>query len=263
MRNKLLGGVVFWALVSTLGCRVPTADWNGTWKVNPAKSSYQGQILTISISVDGDYRFDEGSSHTLRCDGQDRPIGNNRTLACEKGGITVLDIDVRENGVKKRTTHDELSADGKAFTTTVTEFRPNGPVVTSQIAFSRLSGSSDFAGEWLDTSYLKQHADMTLRLDNQTLHIDYPSVGQQIDAPLNGVESPVRGPHVQEGATLAVLPAGNREFRMVTKLHGKIFTQGSLKLSKDGRTITSLSWTPDRPDVEGVLLYEKKVVAQQ
>lgn len=154
-------------------------------EIEPAKSSFQGQVLTIAISADGEYRFDENSSHTLRCDGKDRPIGNNRTGVCVKSGVTVLDITQKENGVKTRATHDELSTDGKVFTTTVTEFRPSGPVITTQIVFSRLSGSNDFAGQWRDTNYLQQHTDMTLRLDNQALHVDYPSAGQHIDAPLD------------------------------------------------------------------------------
>ena len=258
MRNAWLGWVVFCALIAILGCRDPSHDWNGTWKLNSTESSFQSQVLTISIPAESEYRFDEKSSHTIRCDGKDRPIGNNRTLVCAKGGVTALDITLKENGVKTRATHDELSTDGKVFTTTVTELRPNGPVVTSQIAFSRLSGSNDFAGEWRDTSYLQQHADMTLRLDNQALHIDYPSVGQHIDAPLDGDEAAVRGPHVLDGATLAVRPAGNREFLIVTKLHGKIFTQGSLKLSNDGRIIINSSWTPDRPAAKGTLVYDKK-----
>ena len=177
MRNAWGGWVVFCALVAPLGCRAPSPDWNGTWKLNPTKSSYQGEVLTISISADGEYRFDENSSHTLRCDGKDRPIGNNRTQVCVKSGVTMLDITQKENGVKTRATHDELSTDGKVFTATVTEFRPSGPVITSEIVFSRLSGSNDFAGQWRDTSGLQQVADMTLRLDNQALHMDYPSAG--------------------------------------------------------------------------------------
>ena len=258
MREPWLGCVVLCVLTATLGCQAPSADWNGTWKVNPTTSSYQGQILTISISADGEFRFDEKSSHTLRCDGKARPIGNNRTLVCVKSGVVALDITTMGNGVRTRTVHDELSSDGKAFTTTVTEFRPNGPVITSQILFSRLSGSNDFAGEWLDTSYVQQHADMTLRLDNQSLHIDYPSAGQHIDAPLDGVEAAVHGPRVLEGATLAVRPAGNREFLTRTQLHDQVFTQGSLQLSNDGRIITASSWTPDRPDVKGTLVYDKQ-----
>jgi hypothetical protein len=223
-----------------------------------AKGSLQGQVITISISADGEYRFDGHSSSTLRCDGKDQPIGNNRTRVCVKGGVSVLDITLKENGVKTRAAHDELSTDGKAFTTTVTEFRPDGPVITSQIVFSRLSGSNDFAGQWRDTSYLQQHADMTLKLDNQALHIDYPSSGQHIDAPLDGVEAAVRGPKILEGTTYAARPAGNREFLIVTKLHGKVFSQASLKLSNDGRVITETSWNPDRPAAKGTLVYEKK-----
>lgn len=258
MRNARFSRVAICALVAISGCRAPSPDWNGTWKLNPGKSIYQGQVLTISISTDGEYRFDESSSHTLRCDGKDRPTGNNRTLACAKSGVTALDITVRENGAKTRATHDELSTDGKFFTTTVTEFRPGGPVITSQISFSRLSGSEGFAGQWRDTSYLQQHADMTLRLDNQTLHIGYPNVGQQIDAPFDGVDTAVRGPRVLEGSTFAVRPAGKREFRTVTKRQGKLFSQGTLELSNDGRVITNSWWNPSQPADKGSLVYEKQ-----
>jgi hypothetical protein len=196
MRDAWLGWVVFCALFATQGCQAPSPDWNGTWKLNPTKSSFQGQVLTISIAAGGEYRFNEGNwSDTFSCDGRDRPIGNNRTLACVKSGVTALDITLKENGAKTRATHDELSTDGRVITTTVTEFRPNGPVITSQIIFSRLSGSNGFAGQWRDTNYLQQHADMTLKLDNQALHIDYPDAGQHIDAPLDGVDAEVHGPH--------------------------------------------------------------------
>jgi hypothetical protein len=258
MRRTWFGCIILCALVGTSGCRAPSPDWNGTWKLNPTKSSYQGDVLTISISADGEYRFDENSSYTLPCDGKDRPMGNDRTVACVQRGGSVLDITQKINGVKTRATHDELSTDGKFFTTTVTEFRPNGPVITSQIVFSRLSGSNGFAGQWRDTRYLQQHADMTLRLDSQMLHIGYPSVGQQIDAPLDGAEAPVRGPHILDGATYAGRPAGNKEFLFVTKRHGKVFTQGSLKLSNDGRIITQSWWNPDRPADKGTLVYDKK-----
>jgi hypothetical protein len=257
MRNAWLGWVVFCALFATQGCRAPSPDWNGTWKLNPTKSSFQGTVFTISISTDGEYRYDDGhSSFTFRCDGKDRPIGNNRTRACVKSGAALLDITQKENGVEANATHWELSTDGKAFTSTVTGFRPSGSV-TSQTIFSRLSGSNDFAGQWRNTSYLQQHADMTLRFDNQALHIDYPSAGQHIDAPLDGVDAAVHGPHV-DGTTYAVRLAGRRELLSLTKRNSKVFSQGSLKLSNDGRTITDTWWNPDRPDDKGTLVYEKK-----
>lgn len=265
MRKAWFGWILFCALAATLGCHGPSADWNGTWKLNPTKSSFQGTVITISTPADGGYRFDGNSSHTIRCDGKDRPIGNNRTLVCVKSGVGALDITLKENGVKMRFTRDELSTDGKAFTTTMTEFRPSGAVITSQIIFSRLSGSNGFAGRWRDTSYLQQHADMTLRLDSQTLHIGYPSAGQYIDAPLNGVDAAVHGVHAPKGVTYAVRAAEkyklftlNYKFLTLTKRNGKVLTQGSLELSDDGRTITNSWWNPDRPDDKGTLVYEKK-----
>ena len=258
MKRACFGWVAFCALFATQGCRAPSPDWNGTWKLNATKSSHQGRVLTISISTDGEYRFDEKSSHTLRCDGKDRPIGNNRTLLCVKSGVTALDITLKENGIKTRATHDELSTDGKLLTTTVTEFQRNGHVITSQIFFSRLSGFNGFAGQWLDTIYLQQHADMTIRLDNQALHIDYPSAGQQFDAPLDGVEAAVRGPHTPEGTTYSARSAGRREFLTLTKQNGRDFAQGSLELSDDGRVITESWWNPGRPADKGTLVYDRK-----
>ncbi len=229
MKKTSCGWVAYCTLATILGCRAPSPDWNGTWKLNPMRSSFQGQVLAISITADGEYRFDEGNwSNTLRCDGKDRAIENHRTRVCVKRGVTELDITLKENGVKTRTTHDELSADGEAFTTTVTEFRPNGSVVPSQTVFRRLSGSDGFAGQWRDRTYLHQYADLTLRLDNQVLHIDYPRAGQHIDAPLNRVDSAVLGPHAPEGTIRAVRSAGSREFLVVTKQHGKAFTHSRL-----------------------------------
>lgn len=257
MRNAWFGRVIFCALAATSGCRAPSPDWNGTWRFNHAESEYRGQILTISISGDGEYRFDETSSHTLRCDGKDRPIGNNRTIACVRSSATVLDIIQKENGVKTRATRDELSTDGKIFTTTVTEFRPTGPIVTFHTTFPRLSGSSDFTGQWLDMSDIHQHAIMTLRIDNQAMHISFPNAGQYIDAPLDGVDAVVHG-YNPNGTTYGARFAGGCELLFLTKSNGKVFSQGSLKLSADGRDIIDTWWNPDRPYDKGVFVYEKQ-----
>ncbi len=242
-----------------MGCRVPSPDWNGTWKLNPSKSSFQGPVITISISADGEFRYDDGFvSNIFRCDGKYRPIGNNRTQACVKSSATTLDRTRKENGVKTNTYHWELSAGGKVFTATATALRPSGPVITGQLVASRMSGSNGFAGQWRDTSFLQRHADMTLRLDNQTLHIGYPSAGLYIDAPLDGVDAAMHGPHAPEGMTYTARLVGQREILTLTKDNGEALTQGSLKLSDDGRVVIESWWNPGRPTDKGTLVYEKK-----
>jgi hypothetical protein len=99
---------------------------------------------------------------------------------------------------------------------------------------------------------------MTLRLDNQVLHIDYPSAGQYIDASLDGVEAVVHGPHALDGTTYAARLARRRELLYLTKRNGKVLTQGSLKLSNDGRAIIDSWWNTDRPNEKGTLAYGKQ-----
>jgi hypothetical protein len=259
MRNAWFGWVILWTLGSALGCRAPSSDWNGTWKLNPSKGNFQGPVFTISISEDGEYRYDDGSSSfTFRCDGKNRSIEKNRTRACVKSSATVLDMTQKENGVKTNSYHWELSDGGKVLTSTATAFSPSGPVITMHVVASRMSGSNDFVGQWRDPSYLQRHAEMMVTLNGQTLHIGYPNAGQYIDAPLNGGDVAMHGPHAPEGVTDSVRLAGQREFLILAKRHGKALTQDSLQLSNDGRSLTDSWWNPDRPADKGTLVYEKK-----
>ena len=259
MRNAWFSWVIFCALAATSGCRTPSPDWNGTWKMNPSKGNFQGPTFTISISADGEYRWDNGhSSLAFRCDGKDQSIKENHTQACVKSSDTVLDLTQKENGLKTSVLHWELSGDGTVLTTTATAFRPTGTVGTGPMVASRISGSNGFAGQWRDLSSFQRHADMTLSLDTQALHIGYPSAGQYIDAPLDGADAAMRGPHAPEGLTYAVRSVRRREISMLSKRNGKVVEQDSLELSNDGRVITSSWWSPDRPTGKGTLVYERK-----
>lgn len=156
MRKSWCGRLVFCTVAAISGCRAPSQDWNGTWKMNPSKGNFEGPRFTISLSADGEYRYDDGNSNvTFRCDGKDRPTEKkNRTRSCVKSSATALNLTRKENGARTNASHWELSADGKTLAFTATEFRPSGPVVASQMVASRISGSNDFAGQWRDETYL-------------------------------------------------------------------------------------------------------------
>ena len=261
MRNARFSCIIFCALAAISGCRVLSPDWNGTWKLNVPKSSFQDQAITISILADGEYRYDDGFvSSTFRCDGVYRPIpiGNNRTQACVKSSATTLDRTRMENGVKTNTSHWELSAGGKTLTMTATAFHPSGPVNMGQLVATRISSSNDFAGEWKDRSFLQPPPELALRLDSQDLHITYPSVGNYVDAPLNGADAAVQGPLAPAGVTYSVQLAGRREISILTRRNGKPLKQGSLELSGDGRVITESWWAPGHPAEKSTFVYEKK-----
>jgi hypothetical protein len=260
MRKTRFRWAVFYTLLTTLlSCRTPSPNWNSTWTLDASKSNFQGTIFSISISANGEYRWsDGGASFTFRCDGKYRPIGKDRTQACVKSTSTALDMVRKEDGVKTNAYHWELSDGGKVLKSTETVLRPSGPIIGILIVASRLSGSGGFAGQWRDTGYLQQHATMALRLDSQALHIGYPSAEQYVDAPLNGADAPLRGPHAPDGVTWAIKRTGQREFFVLTKRNGTVLTQGSLELGSDGKVLTDSWWSPSRPSDKATLVYERK-----
>jgi hypothetical protein len=259
MRKARFYWVVLLILAVISGCRTPSSDWSGTWKLNASKSTYQGPVITISISANGEYRYFDGLvNNTFRCDGEYRPIGNNRTQACVKSSATTLDRTRIENGVKTNTYHWELSSGGKIFTATATALHPSGPVIMGQLVASRMSGSNDFSGEWQDTSFLQRRAELTLRLESRYLHISYPSVGDYVDAPLDGADAAMYGPDAPTGTTYTVRAAGRRELLILGKRNGKAFTQDLLKLSDDRKAIIDSCVNPSRPADKATLVYEKR-----
>jgi hypothetical protein len=256
--KSCFGWLVFWTFAVMVGCRSIPADWNGTWRLNRSKSNFQGPTFSVSISANGDYRYDDGrSTFSFRCDDIDRAIGKNSTQACVKSSATALDLIRKENGVRTRSYHWELFAGGKEFRSTMITVGPKGPVSTTQIFATRISGSNDFAGLWRDTSYLRRHSDMTITLDKQTLHLGYPNAGQYIDARLNGIDTPVHGPHAPEGLTYTVRISRGK-FLILTKRNGEVLTQGSLALSSDGNVITDSWWSPNHPTPRATIVYERQ-----
>jgi hypothetical protein len=258
MRDACFGWIVFCVLAATLGCRARSPDWNGTWRLNPSKSSLKGAVVTISILTDGEYRYDDGyTSFTFRCDEKYQQIGKNRTQACVKSSATMLEMTRKENGVKTNAYRWELSDSGKVLTVTAAAFRPSGPVITGQIFASRISGSTDFAGQWRDLGSLQRLADMTLKLDSQSLHISYPKAGQYMDAPLSGIGATVHGPY-PPGLTYSVRLAGQRKFLILAKRNGKVLNQQSLELSNHDRVLTDSWRNPDQLTGKDTLVYDKK-----
>jgi uncharacterized OB-fold protein len=246
-------------MAATAPCQAPSANWNGTWKMDPSKGNFQGPIFTISVSADGEYRYEGGSSaFTFRCDGEDRAIGNNRTRACEKIGTTVLDLTRKENGVKTNVSHWELSADGNVLTATAMKFRPSGPPVKTRMIASRISGTNGFVGQWRDTSDFQRHAEMTVSVDSQTLRIGYPAADQYIDAPLNGAPCALHGPNIPEGMTCTARLLGQRDIRLFLGRSNGTRSEESLHLSNDGKVISYFWWNPESPDNRGMSIYEKQ-----
>jgi len=234
--------------------------WDGTWRLNEAKSQLGGPTFILTISPKGEFQIVTASlSYKFYCDGKYRLVTGHRTLACVKATATAIDVLEKDNDKLIGRVHRELSTDGKTLTQTATEFGQSQPQKSVKRVFSRYSKSTGLAGAWSDESELdRQPQVMVTALANSTLRLSFPREKQYTDAKLDGSDAPTHG--VPSGAkiTLSVTPEGSQKLLTVQKLNGTILNNGTLTLSSDGRSITEETWKPDAPKVKSRLVYEKQ-----
>jgi hypothetical protein len=256
--NRLVWVFVGTIWLTVLGCSAPSPAWNGTWKLNESKSNIPGPSFSLTVLPTGEYHADNGTySYNFRCDGKTYITRARSTISCTQSRASEMDTTATEDGTKFPA-HWELSADGKTLTVKTTSAGTDEPVRATQGVYLRTFGSSGFVGGWQDKSRLASLPQLVLVLDKKALHIALSGVGQYMDPPLDGTDSPCHGSGVPQGLTMAIRPNGPREFLTLKKVDGKIVNQGSLGLSADGRTLVEEYWAPSRPDERAKLVYEKQ-----
>jgi hypothetical protein len=237
-------------------CLRPSQDWNGTWKLNPAKSNTAGPSFTISITPDGMYH---SGSADFRCDGKVYPAANSFTITCTQKGSSDLEIVDFKNGSKTYTAHWVLSPDGKSLATQSTTIQADGSAKSNEHHYTRLSGSAGFVGGWRNVNPLEGVAAIRqISLRGRALREVFPASGQYTNVLLGGTDAAIHGPGVPAGATIAVVERNPREFSTTTKAKGQIVDVGDWQISADGRSLTVSYWFPARPNEKSVLVYEKQ-----
>jgi hypothetical protein len=257
---RLFSFILIVLAVAVLPSSAESNAWDGTWKLNEAKSRLGGPTFILTISPKGEFQMVTASlSYKFYCDGKYRLVTGHRTLACVKATATTVDVVEKDNDKLIGRMHRELSADGKTLTQTATEFGQSQSQKSVKRVFARYSKSTGLAGAWSDASELdRQPQVMVTVLANSTLHLSFPREKQYTEARLDGSDAPTHG--VAEGAriTLSVTPEGSQKLLTVQKLNGTVLNNGTLMLSSDGRSITEETWKADAPKVKSRLVYEKQ-----
>jgi len=232
--------------------------WDGTWRLNAAKSRLGGPTFTIAILPRGGFKITTRNiGYTLICDGKYRPVTGQRSLACTKGTLTSMDVEERDNGRPANAVHREVSPDGKSLIQTITTVE-DGPGKSIRKVFIRSSKPSGLAGEWTDPKELdRQPQVLVTAVNGTTFHLGFPTEKQYADMKLDGTEAPIHGTYSGARATLAIKAETAQRLLTVEKLNDVVVTNGTLILSSDGRSITEETWKPGAPKIKTRLVYER------
>ena len=238
----------------------PSPDWNGTWKLDTARSTLPARTLTVSIAADGTYRSSAGGSEmSFRCDGKERQATDILTAFCTQKSSSDLAITAFRNGSKVLTAEWELSPDGKTLTVESRRYHADGSVKPRETLYQRTSGSAGFPGGWKDVNRLDGSGEIwQISVRNGAVHFSWPERDIHGDARFDGTDAAIQGQLASPGSSIALVKRSPREFEVTNKMHGRVVSNGDWRISGDGRSLTESYWLPGRPSQRIVRVYDKQ-----
>jgi hypothetical protein len=245
------------ALVA-LPCLAAGPSWDGTWKLNQAKSKMTGS--TVTITQNGNmYGVDTGSfKFSFGCDGKEYNFLPDRTVACTGSGNSYTLV-WRINGKVMSTTKRAISADGKTLTDVETGTRPDGTAYTNHETDTRVGSGSGMAGTW-KAEAVKSSAPgvFSLKVNGDVLHFEDPGYKSVSDAKLDGTPAAIKGPTAPAGLMVSNKTDGPDKVLTIVTLNGKELGRDVMTLSADGKTITDVAWTPGKESEKQTYVYERQ-----
>ena len=252
-------------LLALPGGAVCAADspWNGTWKLDAAKSHLTGQTITYTERPGGMLHYEDGSSVSFDfgLDGKEYKTLTNRTTAWTPAGSGAWDTVTRSDGQVHNKGHVALSADGKTLTMTFSGTRPDGQAFHEEDVFTRVSGTEGLAGTWRTTKVSGPSQPQTFVITSPAsgvLHYDIPDQKVTAEGRTDGTDNPLTGPTVPKGLTISFKGLGPTKIKYTIKIDGKPDSIGVQSIAADGASFTDTNWNPGKESEKTILVYVKQ-----
>jgi hypothetical protein len=262
MRNRLIRTCLTVLALSTAArCLAADSPWDGTWKLNRARSQMTGATFTYSKNPDGSLRYSNGSSvaYNFACDGKEYPTVSERTITCTTTGDTIYETTTKSNGKILTVSHRLLSADGKTMTMETMGVQPDGTTFTDRNTFQRVSGTTGLVGKWRTTKTASTTPEIeVMKVTGEMMHTEFPGYQDRVDAKMDGSDAPFVGATLPPGLTVAIRVEGPRRLHVTQKMNGKVLGETTQTVSEDGKTLTEVSWVTGKIAEKQTLVYERQ-----
>lgn len=246
------------SLAAGVPCFAASSPWDGTWKLNEAKSHMTGSTVTIT-QQGGMFLLDAGAvKYKFACDGKDYPIIADRSLSCTGSGNSYTEV-VKIGGKPYETTKRDISADGKTLTSVTKGTRPDGTAFTVNDTEVREGAGTGLAGTWKETKTKDSAAEVIeLKVNGNVLHFYEPGFKEVSDAKLDGTLAPITGGTAPAGLMISNKSDGPTKVVSVVTLNVKELDKDIMTLSADGKTITDVVWVPGKEAEKRTYVYDKQ-----
>lgn len=236
-------------------CFAASSPWDGTWKLNKDKSQLTGS--TITLRKEGNtYQFENGGK--FACDGKEYEQPDHRIVTCEESADTLKTV-TKADGKKLWITERHLAAGGNTMNVTREVMKTDGGKNTETIAFTRVGKGSGFAGTWKMTAVdVSAPPVIVMKVDGDSMHFEVPDFGLSWDGKLDGTPAPYKGGGTNSAVMMGTKAEGPAKMVSVETTNGKPTDHTEITLSADGKTMTHVDWSPDKPDEKQTFVFEKQ-----
>ncbi len=239
MHRVKIGAAI--AAFASLAVVLSAADpsFNGTWKLNLAKSQLTGQTLNITkAATAGQMHFDmQGFAYDFDLTGKEFPTPDGGTTSWKQVNPTTWDAAMKANGKVVATYHVVVNGDTMTATMKVTS--PTGAPVEQTTTAKRAPGSTGLIGAWKTTEAKGSATTMVIAMDaSNGIKVTYPEFQASCTAKLDGKDYPMTGAGAASKQTLMFEKVNATTIKVTTKIDGKPFYVDTLVISADGKTMT-------------------------
>jgi hypothetical protein len=258
MNSRMICACAAFALAAA-PCIGVAQSWNGTWKLNEAKSKLSGTTFTYSDKGNGMMHYSDGSfDYDYACDGKPYTTLPNSTVTCTGSPQTGYDYVYKTDGKVTGNARRTFSANGTIMTVHGTDTRPDGTTAEWTNVNKRLSGTNGIVGKWINTKAESVPDVVVIETKGNWIKFYVPAYKATIEGNMDGSQLAMKGPTIPPGLTTTYKSEGSNKLRSTTSLNGKLTGEELMTLSADGKTFTDENWAPGKMNEKTVGIYERQ-----
>ena len=239
------------------------SPWDGTWKLDRSKSHYEGQTFTYTKKPNGMWTVSDGAAVHFDFGTDGKPYktvdaDDTTTTKMENDHSWTYTDEFKDKVVRK--THQEVSADGKTMIEHAISYRPDGTTAQSDATYTRVGGTTGFAGKWKSTKVSSDAPESFVisTAADGTITWSIPSEKSTVTGRPDGKPLPVKGPESPASFTIALTKVSERELSFIMAIAGKPLTDGKMTLAADGKSFLDTTWSPGKENEKGVSFYARQ-----
>lgn len=239
-------------------CLAAGPSWDGTWKLNVAKSKFTGDTFTIAAKGNMMQFSDGVVSYDFACDGKAYPILADRTVTCSGSPAAGYDYVSKAGNSVLSESHRTFSADGKTMTIHGTSMRPDGSKPEYTDVYKRESGTSGLVGKWMNVKSQVTTDSMVIQTKGDWIRISTPEFKNSVEGKMDGSNLPMTGPNIPAGVFQTIKADAPNKLHYTVSYNGKVLSEGTQTLSADGKTIVEEEWAPGKMNEKAIAVYERQ-----